>query len=60
MNKLVLSAVFILSCHVAYGQISTGEDPASFRMDIPALRSGERMQKQMPALDMQRIEAEDR
>ena len=60
MNKLVLSTFLILSCYVVQGQTGTGEKPLSWAANIPALRSFELAQKQMPTLDMQRIEAEDR
>ena len=42
------------------GQIVTGEETVSFRMDITAIRSNERAQKAMPPLDMERIRHEDR
>jgi len=60
MNQLKLIAIFLfLSCSMAYGQISTREEPASFRLDIPALRSSERTHKVMPLIDRNRVEQED-
>jgi len=56
----VLSIILVFSCFVAHGQIVTGENPVSFRMEIPAIRSHERAQKLMPALDMEKVMREDR
>jgi len=56
----IINNYLILSSLVVRGQIVTGEETVSFRMDITAIRSNERAQKAMPPLDMERIRHEDR
>jgi len=61
MNKFNnIAIILILSCRIGYGQISTEEDPVSFSLELPALRSGERTHKVMPSIDLNRMEQEDR
>jgi len=60
MNKLSLIIVLILSSQVGYGQISTREEPASFRTNVPAFMTNERTQKVTPSLDFERLDREDR
>jgi hypothetical protein len=62
MKKLVFtSIILLLSCCGIYGQISTQEEPISFsRRDISALSVNERTVKSFAALDMEKIEQEDR
>ena len=60
MKKLIFTStmMFLVYC-VAYGQISTMEDPLSFRTHVPALRTSERTVKSFASLDMKTIEQED-
>jgi hypothetical protein len=62
MKKIIFtSIVLLLSCRIVYGQISTAEEPVSFRTaNIPALRTNDRTAKSMPSFDIERIQAEDR
>ena len=60
MKHLFLFLISVLSCFVVQGQITTREEPVSYRSDIPAIRSTERAQKTMPLLDMEKIRQEDR
>jgi hypothetical protein len=61
MKKLLFTFCLLLSCSVAFGQISTEEEPVSFRTtNIPALRTSDRAVKFMSSLDMERIQAEER
>ena len=59
MKNIFVSIILFLSCYCAYGQISTQEEPASFRTSVPALRSGALTQKIMPSLDIETIRRED-
>jgi V8-like Glu-specific endopeptidase len=43
-----------------YSQISTDEEPISFRTNIPTLRGDKNTLKTLPSLDMERINEEDR
>jgi len=60
MNKKFITIILMLTCRVGYGQISTWEEPVSFSMELPALKSGERTHKVMPSIDLNRMEQEDR
>lgn len=57
----ILTLIMFLSYHVTNGQITTMEEPISFRYrsDIPTLSKSERTMKSFVALDMERIERED-
>jgi len=44
---------------IIYGQISTNEEPVSFRKSVPDLKINERTKKSLPALDMKQIKQED-
>ena len=60
MRKSVfVSIILLLSCYVVYGQISTEEEPVSFRTNLPALRTNERTVKSFTSLDLKKIEQED-
>ena len=61
MKKLItLPAILLLSFSIMLGQITTQEDPISFRMVIPvSFNMNERTQKKMPAIDLARILKED-
>ena len=43
-----------------YGQISTMEDPISFKTTISAFKASERTQKILPSFDMKIVEQEDK
>jgi len=58
-KSVILSIILLLTCYVAYAQISTQEEPFSFRMRLPAVGTGERAMKQFASLDMKMIEQED-
>ena len=57
--RAALIMILFLSCSIAFGQISTMEEPMSFRMDIPILARANVPVKYLPPLDMQRIMQED-
>jgi len=60
-KSLLTSTVLLFSCGLAFGQISTREEPISFsRTNVPALRASERTQKVLPPLDMEKKERKDR
>ena len=59
MKKHLCMAINLLVSCVIYGQISTQEEPVSFRTDIPALRMSERTMKSFASLDRKTIEQED-
>lgn len=59
MKKSIFIAVILLLPFVIYGQISTQEEPVSFKTNIPALRTSERTVKSFASLDMKIIEQED-
>ena len=60
MKKYVYTSIVLLFfCCVAYGQISTREEPVSLKSDVPAFRASEKTQKTLPSLDMRKIERED-
>ena len=61
MRKSVfITVIVLLSCFGVYGQISTNEEPVSFRTNIPALRVSENTQIVLPLLDMGKIRQEDK
>ena len=57
---LLLFAFCFFSVFSSYGQLSTREEPISFKREIPALTLNETTQKIMPSLDMAKIEQEDK
>ena len=60
MRKLVfITIIVLLPCFGVYGQISTLEEPISFRTNIPTLRTSEKTQIILPSLDMEKIQQED-
>jgi len=62
MKKIILlftALLFIVSSYVAYGQISTEEEPISFRRSIPVLKTGETTYKILPPIDINKLETED-
>jgi hypothetical protein len=59
-RNLLTTVVLLLSYLHVFGQISTEEEPVSFRMNIPTLTRSERVHKIMPSLDMRKLEQEDR
>ena len=61
MRKLVfITAIVFLPYFGVYGQISTLEEPISFRTNVPTLRASEKTQIILPSLDMKKIEQEDK
>jgi len=58
MKKLII--LFFLLYGVVCGQTSTHEKPVSLIIDIPLLSINENTQKTMPALDMKKIEKEEK
>ncbi|MDR2968270.1 MAG: serine protease, partial [Tannerellaceae bacterium] len=60
MKRTFLAAILLLwVCCSVFGQISTDEEPVSFRMNIPTLARSEKAHKIMPLLDMKKLEQED-
>ena len=47
--------ILLLSYCTMYSQISTDEEPISFRTNVPALRGDKNTLKALPSLDMERI-----
>lgn len=60
MRKIVLTFILVLSAIAMRGQICTGEDPVSYGLELPAVKSSEKAQKTMPRLDMEKVRREDR
>jgi hypothetical protein len=61
MKRLFFSTIILLLFYcVVYGQISTQEEPVSFKTIIPVLRVSERTVKSFASLDMKKIEQEDK
>jgi hypothetical protein len=59
MKKIYfITAILFLSCVVLYGQISTQEEPLSFKRNLPELQTSEKTEKTFPLLDMKKIEQE--
>ena len=58
-KNIFTTIVWLFACYAVYGQISTQEEPVSFRTNVSALRSSERTNKMLPSLDMNKIERED-
>jgi len=56
----LISIILLLSFWVVYGQISTSEEPVSFKSNLPALRTSEKTVKSFALLDMKIIEQEDK
>ena len=54
-----ITIILFLPCYVVYGQISAEEEPISFRINLPALRTSEKTVKSFASLDMSKIEQED-
>jgi hypothetical protein len=52
--------LFLFSYCLVNGQISTREEPVSFKTDIPALKTNEQTLKVLPPLDISKIEKEDK
>ncbi|MDR2970178.1 MAG: S1 family peptidase [Tannerellaceae bacterium] len=59
-RNLLAATLLLLVCSPVLGQISTEEEPVSFRMNIPTLTRSEKAQKTLPLLDMKKLEQEDR
>ncbi|MDR0438060.1 MAG: S1 family peptidase [Bacteroidales bacterium] len=61
MKKFILTSIIaaLFYC-VTYGQITTREEPVSFRMNISALKMNESTQKHLHSFDIERIRQEDR
>jgi len=57
--KLKMFWGLFLFCLQVNAQISTGEEPISFKTNIPTLRVSENTQKTLPLLDMLEIARED-
>ena len=53
--------VFLFICGVAFGQITTDEEPISFKKEkeVPVLKASEKSMKSLPSLDIKKIEQED-
>jgi len=61
MKKIILIIfILFLSSSIIYGQITTEEEPISFGRSIPALTINETTQKNLPPLEMNVIEQEDK
>ena len=62
ISRFILKTFFglFLFCLHANAQISTREEPASFRANISTLRTSERTQVILPSLDMEKIQQEDK
>ena len=60
MRKSIFTGTILLLSYCAmYSQISTREEPISFRTNIPALKGYQSTLKTLPSLDMERIQQED-
>jgi hypothetical protein len=59
MKKLIFTTIILLLSCVTYGQITTQEEPISYRTNVPVLRTNETTQKLLPSFDMQKIRQED-
>jgi len=60
MKKSILLSIFLLFfCYFIHGQISTKEEPISFRTNLPELQQSEKTVKSFASLDMKKIEQED-
>lgn len=60
MRKYIFTTiVLIYACYSVYGQITTNEEPVSFRANVSNLRISERSNKILPSLDMNKIKKED-
>jgi hypothetical protein len=59
-TKFFTATILLLSYCTVYSQISTDEEPISFRTNIPALRGDKNTLKTLPSLDMERIKQEDK
>ena len=60
MKKFTYTVIILFSSLVVYGQISTLEEPVSFRTNVPALKISEKTRKILPSLDMNKIGREDK
>jgi len=61
MKKILYFTILLLFPFFAvYGQISTYEEPESFRTNLPALRVSEKTQIILPEIDMEKIRQEDK
>ena len=58
-NIFTVTILLLSYCNM-YSQISTDEEPISFRANIPALRDDKNTLKALPLLDMKKIEQEDK
>ena len=60
MKKYVfITIILFLSYYHIYGQISTKEEPVSFKTNVSILAINEKTQKNLPLLDMDKIRKED-
>ncbi|MDR2962132.1 MAG: hypothetical protein LBU90_00600 [Bacteroidales bacterium] len=59
-RKIFAAIILLLSYCTIYGQISTNEEPISFRTNIPTLRGDKNTLKAFSSLDMKKIEQEDK
>ena len=53
-KHIIISVLLFMLCFIVYGQISTDEDPISFRRDISVLKISEKSQKIMPSFDLKK------
>ena len=61
MKRTIFTVItLLLSYCFMYAQISTNEEPISFRTNIPTLRGNNNTLKTMPLLDMEKIQQEDK
>jgi len=60
MKKSILVIIIFSFHYQIYGQISTMEEPVSFKTKISAFTINEKSQKILPSLDMNKIRQEDK
>lgn len=58
-RNLLISIILLLSYCTVYGQLSTDEEPLSFRTNVPLLKRSAKAQKITASLDMKKIGQED-
>ena len=58
-NRVLLTVILLLLYCGSYGQITTQEEPTSFKTNIPVLTKSQTTMKSFDSLDMKKIEQED-
>ncbi|MDR0438254.1 MAG: trypsin-like peptidase domain-containing protein, partial [Bacteroidales bacterium] len=60
MKKIIISSIILLLSYcVTHGQITTGEEPISFQINVPVLKINDNTLKRLPSFDMERVKKED-